>query len=121
MNCNEILWRGSGWDKEELINIGGNMGLLRCVNEKNNSVIVVACPDRGAGNDPETLGLPFHQQGPTFINTYCQAATNLVDRIRINMEEMMEETWRKCLSKCLRSPSAWSSLSYFLVFFLIDR
>ena len=31
--------------------------------------IVIACPDRGAGNDPEVLGLGFHQ-GPTFINAY---------------------------------------------------
>ena len=40
---------------------------------------VVAFPDRGAGNDPQALGLAFHHQGPTFINLYCQAATNLVD------------------------------------------
>ena len=33
----------------------------------------------GAGNDPEASGLAF-RQGPTFINAYCQAATNLVDR-----------------------------------------
>ena len=33
---------------------------------KKNTIIVVACPDRGVGNDPEALGLAFHQ-GPTFI------------------------------------------------------
>ena len=38
-----------------------------------------ARPDRGAGNDSEALGLVFHH-GPTFVNAYCQAATNLVDR-----------------------------------------
>ena len=40
-------------------------------------LIVVACPDRGAGNDREALGLAFHQ-GSTFISAYYQAATNLV-------------------------------------------
>ena len=43
----------------------------------NNSYI--AYPDRGAGNDPEALGLAFHHQGPTFINAYHQAATDMVN------------------------------------------
>ena len=43
-----------------------------------NTIIVLACPERGAGNDSEALGLAFHQ-GPTFIDAYCQGATNLVD------------------------------------------
>ena len=30
-------------------------------------MIVIACPDQGAGTDPEALGLAFHHQGPTFI------------------------------------------------------
>ena len=47
-----------------------------------NSIIVVACPDQGEGTDPETLGLAFLHQGPTFNNAYCQADTNLVDRDR---------------------------------------
>ena len=34
------------------------------------SIIVVACSDLGAGNDPEVLGLAFHHQGATFINGY---------------------------------------------------
>ena len=34
-----------------------------------NTIIVVACPDGGAGIDPEALGLAIHQ-GPTFINAY---------------------------------------------------
>ena len=46
---------------------------------KLNSIIVVACLDLGADNNPEALGLAFHQV-PTFINEYCQATTNLVDR-----------------------------------------
>ena len=44
----------------------------------NNTIIIVACPERDAGNDPEALALTFHQ-GPTFINEYCLAATNVVD------------------------------------------
>ena len=44
------------------------------------SILVVACPDRGADNDLEALRLPFHHQCPTFINAYCQAATNLIYR-----------------------------------------
>ena len=35
--------------------------------------------DQGKGTDPEALGLAFHHPSPTFINAYCQAATNLVD------------------------------------------
>ena len=31
----------------------------------NKQMIVMACPDQGAGSDPETLGLAFHHQGPT--------------------------------------------------------
>ena len=44
------------------------------------SIIAVACPDIGAGNDPEPLGLAFHHQGPTCIYVYRQAASNLVDQ-----------------------------------------
>ena len=32
-------------------------------------IIVVACPDPGAGNDPEALGLALYQD-PTFVNAY---------------------------------------------------
>ena len=46
------------------------------VNEHNSCSI----SDRGAGYDPEAMGLAFHHQSPTFINAYCQAAANLVDR-----------------------------------------
>ena len=45
-----------------------------------NSKIAVGCPDQGAGNDPEPLWLVFYHQGSTFINAYCQVATNFVDR-----------------------------------------
>ena len=42
-------------------------------------LISFVCPDWGASNDPEALGLAFHQ-GPTFIHAFCQATTNWVDR-----------------------------------------
>ena len=61
------------------MNFGGDLGVLRCVNEQRNTIIVVACSEGGAGNDPESLKLAFHQK-LTFINAYFQAATNLVDR-----------------------------------------
>ena len=35
------------------LNFGGDLGILRWVNEQKNTVIVVAYPDRGEGNDPE--------------------------------------------------------------------
>ena len=36
-----------------------------------NTIVVVACPDWGAGNDPEALGLAIHQV-PIFSNAYCK-------------------------------------------------
>ena len=38
------------------LNFGGDLGILRRVNEQKNTIIVVAYPDRGAGNDPKPLG-----------------------------------------------------------------
>ena len=37
-------------------------------NEQTNTVIVVAYPDRGVGNDPKPLGLAFHHQGSTLLH-----------------------------------------------------
>ena len=68
-----------GGTMKKWLNFRGNLGLLRWVNEQKNTMIAVASRDRGAGNDPEALGLALHYHGPTFIDTYCQAATNLVD------------------------------------------
>ena len=39
---------------------------------KKTTIIVAACPDRGASNDTEVLRLACHHQGLTFINAYCQ-------------------------------------------------
>ena len=35
------------------LNFGGDLGILRRVNEQKNTITVVAYPDRGAGNDPK--------------------------------------------------------------------
>ena len=48
------------------LNFVGDLGLLRCVNQQKNTM-AVAWSDRGAGNDPEPLGLAFHHKGSTFI------------------------------------------------------
>ena len=37
------------------LNFGGNLGILKWVNEQKNTKIVVAYPDRGAGNDPKLV------------------------------------------------------------------
>ena len=41
------------------------------------SIIVVACPDRRAGNDQKALELAFRHQGPIFTNAYYLTAANL--------------------------------------------
>ena len=38
--------------RKNWLNLGGDLGIVRWVNEQKNTVIVVAYPDRGAGNDP---------------------------------------------------------------------
>ena len=54
------------------LNFGGDLGILRWVNEQKNTTIVVAYPDRGAGNDPKLfffflVAVVFHHQGSTFL------------------------------------------------------
>ena len=39
--------------RKNWLNFGGDLGIVRWVNEQQNTVIVVAYPDRDAGNDPE--------------------------------------------------------------------
>ena len=63
--------------RKNWLNFGGDLGIVRWVNEQKNIIIVVACPDRGAGNDPEHIyiyifflgrgGVVFHNQGSTFL------------------------------------------------------
>ena len=61
------------------LNFGGDLGILRWVNEQKNTIIVVAYPDRGAGNDPKPFffegggwgggggRVVSHHQGSTFL------------------------------------------------------
>ena len=62
--------------RKNWLNFGGDLGIARWVNEQKNTVLVVAYPDHGAGNDPEPfffffffLGgwVVFHNQGSTFL------------------------------------------------------
>ena len=40
--------------RKNWLHFGGDLGIVRWVNEQNkNTIIVVAYPDRGAGNNPE--------------------------------------------------------------------
>ena len=39
--------------RKNWLNFGGDLGIVRWVNEQKNTIVVVAYPDRGAGNDPE--------------------------------------------------------------------
>ena len=39
--------------RKNWLNFGGDLGIVRWVNEQKNTVIVVAYPDRREGNDPE--------------------------------------------------------------------
>ena len=43
--------------RKNWLNFGGDLGIVRWVNEQKNAIIVVAYPDRGVGNDPEPI---FH-------------------------------------------------------------
>ena len=45
--------------RKNWLNFGGDLGTVRWVNEQKNTVVVVASPDRPAGNDPE----PFYLLG----------------------------------------------------------
>ena len=42
------------------LNFGGDLGILRWVNEQKDTIIVVAYPDRGAGNDPTLFLFIFY-------------------------------------------------------------
>ena len=50
------------------LNFGADLGILRWVSGQKNIIIVVACPDRGAGNDSKPLGLAFHHQGSALLH-----------------------------------------------------
>ena len=69
--CGGVLGR----TMKNWLNFGGDLGILKWVQE--NTIIVVAYPDRGAGNDPKLFFFEgggvgggfvvFHQQGSTFL------------------------------------------------------
>ena len=64
--------------RKNWLNFGGDLGIVRWVNEQKYTVIVVAYPDRGEGNDPEPFfffffffffsgWVVFRNQGSTFL------------------------------------------------------
>ena len=84
--------RGSKMNK--WLNFGGDLSLLRWVIEQK-YIVVAACRDRGAGNDPEALGLAFHQ-GPTFINAtvkLLQAETEDYESKRLPIHVSYWSNW----------------------------
>ena len=40
-------------NRKNWLNFGGDLGIVRWVNEQKNTIIVIAYPDRGEGNNPE--------------------------------------------------------------------
>ena len=56
-----------GGKRKVWLKFGSDWSLRRWVNEQHNTIIVAACQEWGAGNDPETLKLAFYL-GPTLIN-----------------------------------------------------
>ena len=64
MHCEDFLWRGLEWYNEELIIFWWRSGSSKMSKWATYTVIVVAWPDRGAGNDPEASRLAFHSRFP---------------------------------------------------------
>ena len=64
----EILWSGPKWYNEELIKLWWWPGYSTMSKWAKKIIIVVAYPDRGAGNDSKLLGLAFHHQGSTLLH-----------------------------------------------------
>ena len=71
--------------------------------------MVVACPYRGAGNDPEALWLTFYHQGPTFINAYCYTPGAL--RLRTTWGDDLPWLRR---SAVLSASSSFENISLFI-------
>ena len=53
------------------LNFGGDLDIVRWVNEQKNTVIVVAYPDRGEGNDPELFFFFFFFRGCREMGLLC--------------------------------------------------
>ena len=52
----------------------------------------MVCPDRDAGNDPEALGLSFHQ-GPIFINAYPLSHLNIFSFRHLSNHKVIFSSW----------------------------
>ena len=63
--------------RKNWLNCGGDLGIVRWVNEQKNTVIVVAYPDRGAGNDPETFFFFFGGGGGGGEGSLSQPRLNI--------------------------------------------
>ena len=88
--------------RKNWLNFGGDLGIVRWVNEQKNTVIVVAYPDRGEGNDPE----PFFFRGG--VGSLSQPRLNIftVGNMRVMI----------CLGQGrLRSLSASSIILYYII------
>ena len=53
--------------RKNWLNFGGDLGIVRWVNEQKTTIIVVAYPDRGAGNDPEPFFYLFFFRGGSLL------------------------------------------------------
>ena len=53
--CGGVL----GSTRTNWLNFGGDLGILRWVNERKTTITVIAYPDRGAGNDPKLFFFLF--------------------------------------------------------------
>ena len=87
--------------RKNWLNFGGDLGIVRWVNEQKNTIIVVAYPDRGAGDDPEPFfffffffflgggggGLLFHNQGSTFLQWAIYESNDLPQPRRSALSE----------------------------------
>ena len=77
---------GLGWNfidgvlsstRKNWLKFGGDMGIVRWVNEQKNTAIVVAYPDRGEGNDPEPFFFFFFFGGGEGMNSLSQPRLNI--------------------------------------------
>ena len=89
------------------LNFGGDLGIVRCVNEQKNTIIVVAYPDRGEGNDPEPLFFFFF-----FFFFWGGRGVGSLSQPRLNIFTVDNMGVMICLSQGgLRSLSASSLLN----------
>ena len=88
------------------LNVGGDLGILRWVNEHKNTIIVVAYPDRGAGNDPKLFffwgwgvgggGVVFHHQGSTIFTVGNMGVMICLGQGVCALWVLLVESWNVC-------------------------